>query len=82
MWDCSSSSESNSSSDELQTTEDNLEIINSINNVPELLQSCQYNWFEIHVIQKIEDIEINYLVLKLLYEVYTKQNHISEDNNT
>jgi len=39
----SSSSESDSSSDEQQTAEDNLEIINSINDVPELLQFCLYN---------------------------------------
>jgi len=47
-----------------------------------LLQSCQYNWLEI--IQKIEDskgIEINYLVSKSLYKAYSKQNHISENNN-
>jgi len=53
----SSSSESESNSDELQTAEDNLEIINSIDDMPELLQPCQYNWFEI--MQKIEDSKKN-----------------------
>ena len=48
----SSSSESDTSGDELQTVEDNFDIIKSIDDVPKLLQSCQYNWFEI--IQKIK----------------------------
>ena len=78
----SSSSESETSSDELQTVEENLDILKSIDDVPKLLQSCQYNWFEI--IQKIEDstgTEINYSLSESLYEVYSKKNHISEDNN-
>ena len=64
----SSSSESETSSDELQTVEENLGIIKSIDDVPKLLQSCQYNWFEI--IQKIEDstgTEINYSLSESLY---------------
>ena len=81
----SSSSESDIGCDESEIVVDKHstieDVIKAIDGVPKLLETCDYNWFE--VLRKVEEssvIEIDHSVSNLLYEVISTAYQISEEN--
>ena len=80
-----SSSESDISCDESEIVVDKHstveDVIKAIDDVPKLLETCDYNWFE--VLRKVEEssvIEIDYSVSNLLYDIISTAYQISEES--